>query len=63
MMMEQLFLIGLALVMIFEGILPFLSPRLWRRAMQYMMMQSDRALHMMGLISMVLGVVLLYWVH
>ena len=61
--MEQLFFIGLALVMVFEGILPFLSPRLWRRAMQHMMMQSDRSLHVMGLVSMILGVVLLYWVH
>jgi uncharacterized protein YjeT (DUF2065 family) len=61
--MEQLFFIGVALVMIFEGILPFLSPRLWRRAMQYMMMQSDLSLHVMGFVSMILGVALLYWVH
>jgi uncharacterized protein YjeT (DUF2065 family) len=61
--MEQLFFIGVALVMIFEGVLPFLSPRLWRRAMQYMMMQSDLSLHVMGFVSMILGVALLYWVH
>jgi uncharacterized protein YjeT (DUF2065 family) len=61
--MEQLFFIGVALVMIFEGILPFLSPRLWRRAMQHMMMQSDFSLHVMGFVSMILGVALLYWVH
>ena len=61
--MEQLFFIGIALVMVFEGLLPFLSPRLWRRAMQQMMMQSDRTLHIMGLVSMVAGVVLLYWIH
>jgi len=61
--MTQLFFIGVALLLVFEGILPFLSPRLWRRALQHMMMQSDRALHMMGLVSMLLGVVLLYWIH
>jgi uncharacterized protein YjeT (DUF2065 family) len=61
--MEQLFFIGIALVMIFEGVLPFLSPRLWRRVMQQMMMQSDRALHITGFVSMILGVILLYWVH
>ncbi len=62
-MMSQLFFIGVALVMVFEGILPFLSPRLWRRTMQQMMMQGDRTLQVMGFISMVLGVILLYWVH
>lgn len=61
--MSDLFFIGIALVLIFEGFLPFLSPRLWRRAMQQMMMQSDRALHIFGLVSMLLGVVLLYLVH
>jgi uncharacterized protein YjeT (DUF2065 family) len=61
--MEQLFFVGVALLLVFEGLLPFLSPRLWRRAMQQLMMQSDRALHIMGLISMVAGVLLLYWVH
>ena len=35
----------------------------WRRAMQHMLMQDDRALHIMGLVSMVAGVVLLYMVH
>jgi uncharacterized protein YjeT (DUF2065 family) len=61
-MTEYLF-IGVALVLVFEGILPFLSPRLWRRAMQHMLMQDDRALHVMGLVSMLAGVILLYLVH
>ena len=61
--MAEIFFIGVALVLIFEGILPFLSPRLWRRAMQHMMMQSDRGLHTMGLVCMLLGVGLLYVVH
>jgi uncharacterized protein YjeT (DUF2065 family) len=61
--MWQLFLIGIALVFIFEGMLPFLSPRWWRRAMQQMMIQSDRALHLFGLMSMLIGVFLLYEVH
>jgi uncharacterized protein YjeT (DUF2065 family) len=61
--MTQLFFIGVALVLIFEGMLPFLSPRIWRRAMQQMLMQTDRALHIMGFVSMVMGVMLLYWVH
>lgn len=61
--MWQLFFIGVSLIFVFEGILPFLSPRLWRRAMQNMMMQSDRALRLFGLASMLLGLALLYLVH
>jgi uncharacterized protein YjeT (DUF2065 family) len=61
--MWQLFLIGVALVFIFEGFLPFLTPRLWRRAMQQMLIQSDRSLHLFGFLSMLLGVFLLYEVH
>jgi uncharacterized protein YjeT (DUF2065 family) len=61
--MGNLFFIGVALVLIFEGMLPFLSPRIWRRVMQQMMMQSDRALHVFGLVSMLLGVALLYLVN
>jgi uncharacterized protein YjeT (DUF2065 family) len=61
--MIQLFFIGIALTLIFEGMLPFLSPRVWRRAMQQMMMQNDRTLHFTGFFSMISGVVLLYLVH
>jgi len=58
-----LFLIGISLLLIFEGILPFLSPRLWRSMMQQIMMQSDQALRTIGFTSMLIGLALLYWVH
>jgi uncharacterized protein YjeT (DUF2065 family) len=61
--MSQLFFIGVALVLIFEGMLPFLSPRLWRQTMQQMMTRSDHVLHLFGLVCMVSGVILLYIVH
>jgi len=61
--MTQLFLVGIALVFVLEGILPFLSPRFWRRMMQQMIILPDRSLRMFGLVSMLIGVALLYWVH
>jgi uncharacterized protein YjeT (DUF2065 family) len=61
--MWQLFAVGVALVFIFEGILPFLSPRLWRRAMQNMMIQRDQTVRIFGLVSMLVGLALLYLVH
>lgn len=61
-MIESL-LLAIALVFVIEGITPFLAPRLWRRAMQQMFMQSDKALRVCGLVSMLLGLGLLYWVR
>jgi len=52
---------ALALVLVIEGILPFLSPRTWRDAMLQAGRLPDRALRVMGLISMFAGVVILYF--
>ncbi len=54
---------ALALVLVIEGILPFLSPKSWRDAMQQAGRLSDRALRGMGLASMVVGVLVLYLVR
>lgn len=52
-----------ALVLVVEGMLPFLKPERWRRFINTMTRQSDQALRIMGLASMLLGVVLLYTVR
>ena len=52
---------ALALVLVIEGILPFLSPRTWRDAMLQAGQLPDRALRIMGLLSMFAGVVILYF--
>lgn len=58
--MSHLFLMAFGLVFIIEGLLPFLAPHLWRNAMQQMVSQNDRALRIFGLISMCLGLALVY---
>lgn len=52
------FIMAVGLLFVFEGILPFLSPPFWRKMMQQMIMQNDRALRVMGLISMLIGLAL-----
>jgi uncharacterized protein len=59
--MTEIFLTAIGLVFIIEGLTPFLAPRLWRRAMQQMLMQNDRGLRIFGLVSMLIGLGLLYW--
>ncbi len=53
--------IGLLLVM--EGILPFLSPDKWRRSMLRLAEQNSRGLRVMGLTLMIVGVIVLTVVH
>lgn len=59
-MMSHPWLMAIGLVLVLEGLLPFLTPQLWRRVMQQMFMQSDRALRAFGLASMLLGLGLVY---
>lgn len=56
-------LAALALVFIIEGIFPFLHPRLWRRWLLALLDQSEQALRISGLLSMLLGLALLYAVR
>ncbi|OGT37380.1 MAG: hypothetical protein A3F12_06375 [Gammaproteobacteria bacterium RIFCSPHIGHO2_12_FULL_38_14] len=59
----SIFLSALGLLLVFEGILPFLSPEGWRKIMKQMMMQSDRTLRIIGLVSMLIGLLLVSVVH
>ena len=55
--------IATCLVLVLEGILPFLSPRAWRRMVQVAASMDDRGLRVAGLGSMIVGTSLLYLVH
>lgn len=44
------------LVLVLEGILPFLAPRLWREAFRKMIELNDGQLRFMGLLSMLAGI-------
>ena len=61
--MWQDFFAALALVLVIEGMLPFLKPEIWRKTMGRMVEKPDNALRFMGLTSMLMGVVLLYMVR
>jgi len=54
-MMWSILLTAIGLLCVFEGILPFLSPDFWRRMMHRMSIQSDHALRIIGLLSMLIG--------
>jgi uncharacterized protein YjeT (DUF2065 family) len=56
-------LVAFALLLVIEGVLPFLNPEGLRRALLHVASQDDRSLRVAGLLSMLLGVVLLYLVN
>ena len=56
---EQL-LIALSLILVLEGIVPFLYPQRWRQLVHRLAELDDRQLRLTGLLSMLAGVALLY---
>lgn len=56
-------LTALALVMVIEGVLPFLSPGGMQKILRTMSEMDHHSLRISGLVSMVLGVAMLYLVN
>lgn len=54
---------AIALVFVIEGLLPLLSPRRFRETMLAAVQLEDRVLRALGLTSMVIGAVVLYFVR
>jgi uncharacterized protein len=57
--MGEAVLLALALVLIFEGLLPFLSPRTWRDMFEKALKLSDGQIRFVGLASLGGGLLLL----
>lgn len=56
-------LIALALMLVIEGLLPFLNPAGFKQAMQMISQMTDKQLRITGFISMMLGLLLMYIVN
>ena len=52
-------LIALALMLVLEGLLPFLAPGVWREAFRRLVALSDGQIRFVGLTSMLIGLFLL----
>ena len=51
---------ALALVLVIEGMMPFINPSSWRQTMLQAIQLKDKTLRSIGFVSMLVGVVLLY---
>ena len=55
------FLMAFALMLVIEGLLPFLAPNLWRDTFRRITQMSDGQIRFFGLSSMLAGLLLLYF--
>jgi len=61
--MWQDFLAAVALMLVLEGIMPFLSPRRLRETLDAFSQLDNSTIRILGLVSMVAGTLLLYIVR
>jgi hypothetical protein len=59
----QDFAVAFSLMLVLEGIIPFLYPERWKNLVQTLARVDSKTMRIMGLISMVIGTALLYWVR
>ena len=57
--MGTTFFMALALMLVIEGVLPFLAPNLWRDTFRRITQLSDGQIRFIGLTSMVIGLLVL----
>ena len=56
--MTQSLLLALALMLVFEGVMPFAAPAVWRETFRRLAQLSDGQIRFLGLSSMLLGLAL-----
>lgn len=56
-----LFWAALALVLVFEGLLPLVAPRAWRQMFSEMLKMRDGQIRFFGLVCLCAGALLWWW--
>jgi len=57
--MGTTFLMAIALMLVIEGALPFLAPKLWRDTFRRITQMTDGQIRFVGLTSMLIGLIVL----
>ena len=57
--MVQTFLLAFALMLVIEGLMPFLAPRVWRETFRRVTELADGQVRFLGLGSIVVGLILM----
>jgi len=57
--MTSTLLIAFALMLVFEGLMPFIAPAAWRETFRRLIQFSDGQIRFVGLTSMLIGLIFL----
>ena len=60
--MSQTLLLALGLMLILEGLMPMLSPLRWRSLFEQLLKLQDGQIRFFGLVMVIAGLILLWWV-
>ena len=60
--MLEYWLVAFALMLVFEGMMPFLFPSIWRETLSKLSQFRDGQIRFIGLSLMLSGLLLIYWV-
>lgn len=60
--MQSYWLAGFAMMLVIEGLMPFLFPEAWRETFRKLVSLNDGQLRFIGLTSMLSGLLMLYWI-
>lgn len=61
--MFEYWLLGFAMMLVIEGMMPFLFPDLWRQTFQRLLEFTDGQLRFVGFASMLFGLLVLYLIN
>ena len=59
--MSDIVFAGIALMLVIEGILPFTAPKVWRETFRKLIEMTDGQIRFGGLISMLAGLLILFF--
>lgn len=61
--MLEYWLLGLAMMLVIEGVMPFLFPGLWRETFRKLLSLTDGQLRFIGIAAMLSGMLMLYLIR
>lgn len=61
--MLEYWLLGLAMMLVIEGVMPFLFPGLWRETFRKLLSLTDGQLRFIGIAAMLSGMLVLYLIR
>jgi uncharacterized protein YjeT (DUF2065 family) len=55
-------LIGFSMMLVIEGLIPFLFPDMWRETFARLVSLNNGQLRFIGIVAMLCGLLMLYWI-